>query len=112
MLRLQPSQWQAVLTRVTERYADFPVILRQRPVGEKEPHLILWRTPLHHIRVDLDPLGHAVTITAGMGVPPIEIHIRSVEQIELQLSADQSLNFIRFRIQDGSVAVLAFNQNW
>lgn len=112
MLRLQASQWQTVLTRVTERYADHPVILRQRPVGEKEPHLVLWRTPLLHIGVDMDVLGYTVTILAGLTVPPIEILIAPVEQIDLQLSPDQALNFIRFRLQDGSVAVLAFNQNW
>lgn len=83
--------------------------MRQTVFGQKEPQLLLWRTPLRRIKLSITPPNRSVTVVAGRRPPFIEVALGPIVQIRLQLAPDQSLDFLRFYASDGTISHLIFN---
>lgn len=107
-LALAPAQWAPLLRRIQQRYAGRPIILRQHPVGEEEPHLVLWRTPLQELRAEAE----RVTVVAGHEPPFIDIELEPVTGVRLQLREDQSLDRLHLTLEDGTTAELVLDSPW
>jgi hypothetical protein len=109
MQMLPPARWQLYLQRISERYAGQLVTLRQQEHARDEAHVVLWRTPLRRLSADADAEGAEVVVAGGYEEPFIEIAISPVQRIAVSLSAEQSLERMQIRSQDGKLATLLFN---
>lgn len=105
---LPVAKWRVAFEQITKRYAAADVIMRQTEFGRKQPQLLLWRTPLRRIRLDIVPPNKGVTIVAGQHPPFIEVPLGPIVQIRLQLAPDQALDFLRFYASDGTISQLIF----
>lgn len=108
---LPATHWDALLARISERYAGHRIILRERPPDE-EAHLVLWCTPLRLLDTTQAEGGTTVRVTAGHEAPYIEVRFGPIEQIRLLLTSDQALDQIHLTLDDGTIAQLVFNHIW
>lgn len=103
------ERWPELARRITSRYADLPIVLRERPVGESDMQSILWRVPLRAF--ELEPEGDMARglIAAGHEEPFIRVELDELIEIAFDLDAGGDVRAIQLYDREGARYTLLFD---